>query len=141
MSEKITKENASNNVPTDQIVATVVLWLEKQCLQERWDISDEQICTLLGGISVLTWNQWKETAQSHKSLQVDQETIDRLALLVDIDKMIRWSAPNGYGYDFFKRPINHPTFNSKSAKEFMLENHMLDDFIKVRNHFRSRVFF
>jgi len=34
MNEKSTKENASN-VPADKIIATVVLWLEEQCLQ-KW---------------------------------------------------------------------------------------------------------
>jgi hypothetical protein len=138
MNDKNSKDNASN-LPADKIIATVVLWLEEQCPQERWDLSDEQICVLLGGITVSTWNQWKETAQINESLQVDQETIDTLALLVSIYKMIHLSAPSGYSYDFFKRPINHPTFNGKSAKDFMLENNSIDDFLKVRNYFRSKV--
>lgn len=138
MSDKTTKENASN-VPAGKIIATVVLWLDEQCPQERWDLSDEQMCVLLGGITVSTWNQWKETAQINDSLQVDQETIDTLAMLVSIYKMIHLSAPTGFKYDFFKRPIDHPTFNGKSAREFMLENPSLDDFLKVRNYFQSRV--
>lgn len=69
MSDKTTKENASN-VPAGKIIATVVLWLDEQCPQEHWDLSDEQMCVLLGGITVSTWNQWKETAQINDSLQV-----------------------------------------------------------------------
>lgn len=138
MNDKSTKENASN-LPADKIIATVVLWLDEQCPQERWDLSNEQICVLLGGITVSTWNQWKETAQNNDSLQVDQDTIDTLAMLVSIYKMIHLSSPPGFKYDFFKRPINHPTFNGKSAREFMLENPSLDDFLKVRNYFQSRV--
>jgi hypothetical protein len=139
MNDKSTKENASN-LPADKIIATVVIWLEEQCPQERWDLSDEQICVLLGGITVSTWNQWKETARINDSLQVDQETIDTLAMLVSIYKMIHLSSPTGFKYDFFKRPINHPTFNDKSAREFMLENPSLDNSLKVRNYFQSRVF-
>jgi hypothetical protein len=56
MNDKNTKENASN-LPADKIIATVVIWLEEQCPQKRWDLSDEQICVLLGGITVSTWNQ------------------------------------------------------------------------------------
>ena len=138
MIEKETNEN-DTKASEDKIIASVFLWLERQCLQEYWDLSDEQICILLGRITVPTWDQWKETAHINGSFQLDQETIDKLALLVSIDKMIRLSAPSGYSYDFFKRPINHPTFNGKSAKEFMLENHSVDDFMKVRNHFRGRV--
>ena len=138
MNDESIKKNTSN-VPADKIVATVVLWLDEQCPQERWDLSDEQMCVLLGGITVSTWNQWKETAQINDSLQVDQETIDTLAMLVSIYKMIHLSSPTGFKYDFFKRPINHPTFNGKSAREFMLENPSLDDFLKVRNYFQSRV--
>ena len=138
MNDKTTKENASN-VPADKIVATVVLWLDEQCPHERWDLSDEQICVLLGGITVSTWNQWKETAQINDSLQVDQETIDTLAMLVSIYKMIHLSSPAGFKYDFFKRSINDPIFNGKSAREFMLENPSVDDFLKVRNYFQSRV--
>ena len=138
MNDKSTKENASN-LPAGKIIATVVLWLDEQCPQERWDLSDEQMCVLIGGITVSTWNQWKETARINDSLQVDQETIDTLAMLVSIYKMIHLSSPTGFKYDFFKRPINHPPFNGKSAREFMLENPSLDDFLKVRNYFRSRV--
>lgn len=138
MSDETTKENTSN-VAAGKIIATVVLWLDEQCPQERWDLSDEQMCVLLGGITVSTWSQWKETAQVNDSLQVDQETIDTLAMLVSIYKMIHLSAPTGFKYDFFKRPIDHPTFNGKSAREFMLENPSFDDFLKVRNFFRSKV--
>ncbi|MBU1465762.1 MAG: hypothetical protein KJ609_11845 [Gammaproteobacteria bacterium] len=138
MNDKSTKENASN-LPADKIIATVVLWLDEQCPHERWDLSDEQICVLLGGITVSTWNQWKETAHTSGSLQVDQETIDTLAMLVSIYKMIHLSSPSGFKYDFFKRPINDPIFNGKSAREFMLENNSFDDFLKVRNFFRSKV--
>ncbi|MCZ2722374.1 hypothetical protein O1D97_12255 [Marinomonas sp. 15G1-11] len=138
MNDEGIKENASN-LPADKIIAAVVLWLDEQCPQERWDLSDEQMCVLLGGITVSTWKQWKEIAQTNDSLQVDQETIDTLAMLVSIYKMIHLSSPPGFKYDFFKRSINHPTFNGKSAREFMLENPSLDDFLKVRNHFRSKV--
>lgn len=138
MNDEGTNKNTSKE-SAGKIIATVVLWLEEQCPQERWDLSDEQMCVLLGGITVSTWNQWKETAQTNDSLQVDQDTIDILAMLVSIYKMIHLSSPPGFKYDFFKRPIHHPTFNGKSAREFMLENPSLDDFLKVRNYFQSRV--
>lgn len=88
---------------------------------------------LLGGITVSTWKQWKETAQINDSLQVDQETIDTLAMLVSIYRVIHLISAPGFKYDFFKRPINHPVLNGKSAREFMLENPSLYDFLKVRD--------
>ena len=53
--------------------------------------------------------------------------------------MIQLSASNGYSYNFFKRLVNHPTFNDKSARDFMLENNSIDDFLKIKNYFRSKV--
>ncbi|MGO2514502.1 hypothetical protein, partial [Marinomonas polaris] len=62
MNDEGINKNASKE-SAGKIIATVVLWLEEQSPQERWDLSDEQMCVLLGGITVSTWNQWKETAQ------------------------------------------------------------------------------
>ena len=142
MSEKTrseANEENANNVAIDQVAATAVIWLDKQSVQERWDLSDEQICILLGGITTSTWTQWKKIANKTESLELEYVTLKKIAFLISIDKMIEMSAPFGHEYDFFKRPINHPLFNNLTAKEYLLKNNTIDDLYEVRNHFRSRV--
>tara|TARA_R110001632_G_scaffold160827_2_gene279199 strand:- start:7565 stop:7813 length:249 start_codon:yes stop_codon:yes gene_type:complete len=72
--------------------------------------------------------------------ELNQDVIDRLILLLKIHESIAMSAPSGAIFDFFKRSINHPTFEGKSAKESLLLDNSMDNFNNVMLYFRSRVF-
>jgi hypothetical protein len=98
------------------------------------------VCQLLGGIPLSSWHEWKGMAKDKQQFELNQDVIDRLILLLKTHESIAMSAPSGAIFDFFKRPINHPIFEGKSAKESLLLDNSMDNFNNVMLYFRSRVF-
>lgn len=117
-----------------------ISWLADQASDEKWALSDEEVCQLLGGIPLSSWHEWKEMAKGKQQFELNQDVIDRLVLLLKIHESIAMSAPSGAIYDFFKRPINHPTFEGKSAKESLLLDNSMDNLNRIMLFFRSRIF-
>jgi hypothetical protein len=117
-----------------------ISWLADQASDEKWALSDEEVCQLLGGIPLSSWHEWKGMAKDKQQFELNQDVIDRLILLLKTHESIAMSAPSGAIFDFFKRPINHPIFEGKSTKESLLLDNSMDNFNNVMLYFRSRVF-
>ena len=115
-------------------------WLADQASDEKWALSDEEVCQFLGGASLSSWQGWKEMAKDKQQFELNQDVIDRLILLLKIHESIAMSAPSGAIFDFFKRPISHPTFEGKSAKESLLLDNSMDNLNKIMLFFKSRTF-
>ncbi|WP_417447377.1 hypothetical protein [Kangiella sp.] len=118
--------------------ANVILWLKQQSAQQCWDLSDDEMATLLGGIQTEKWKYWQEISEDIGMLDLELKTIERLSLLAGIYKAIHQSVPIGLHYSSFKRPVNHPLFEGLSVKEYLLKNSSINDFYEVRNYFLSR---
>ncbi|WP_206378151.1 MbcA/ParS/Xre antitoxin family protein [Sneathiella limimaris] len=93
-----------------------------------WKLTDDQVTTLLGGISISEFQGWREGQYG----SVDPETPIRMSNLIGIHKCLRrlFSDPER-DYDWIKRP--NTVFDGRSALEVMLKGH-LTDIIVVRRH-------
>jgi hypothetical protein len=130
----------NETAPYLKAITFCISWLTDQASDEKWALSDEEVCQLLGGIPLSSWHEWKEMAKGKQQFELNQDVIDRLVLLLKIHESITMSAPSGAIYDFFKKPINHPTFEGKSAKESLLLDNSMDNLNKIMLFFRSRTF-
>lgn len=130
----------NETAPYLKAITFCISWLADQALGEKWALSDEEVCQLLGGIPLSSWHEWKEMAKGKQQFELNQDVIDRLVLLLKIHESIAMSAPSGAIFDFFKRPISHPTFEGKSAKESLLLDNSMDNLNKIMLFFRSRIF-
>ncbi len=119
--------------------ANVILWLKQQSSEQCWDLSDDEMATLLGGIQTEKWKYWQEISAEIGMLDLELEMIERLSLLAGIYKAIHQSVPIGLHYSSFKRPINHPLFEGLSVKQYLLKNSSINDFYAVRDFFLSRM--
>lgn len=98
----------------------------------RWKITDEQACTLLGGLGARTYARWK--AGDFGRAGVDLRT--RLSNLMGIHKALRilFDEPvRAYGW--IKRP--NRAFAGDSALDIMLGG-QLTDIMRVRHYLDSR---
>ncbi|WP_191603800.1 hypothetical protein [Marinomonas algicola] len=121
-----------------QKIAVALLWLEDMRRQEKWNLTLDEACILMGSVSRNTYKSWVRKAKNNNEVTLSRDTITRLSLLLGIHKALALSAPQGYEFDFFKRPIDHPLFQGKSAKEQILIDSDILFINAVRNHFDAR---
>ncbi|MEM9667453.1 MAG: MbcA/ParS/Xre antitoxin family protein [Pseudomonadota bacterium] len=92
-------------------------------LFRRWELSDSEACTLLGGISVATYNRWKlgKTGRLGPDLKM------RLSLLMGIHKGLRYLfADLARVYAWVKKENAH--FGGRSALQVMMQGRITDLF-------------
>ncbi len=92
-------------------------------LFRHWGLTDNEACTLLGGISIATYNRWKRGEISR--LTVDQKT--RLSVLMGVHKALRiLYTENARSYAWVKKP--NRAFDGKAPIEIMMQGQIMDLF-------------
>jgi uncharacterized protein (DUF2384 family) len=95
-------------------------------LFRRWELTDAQACTLLGGMSTATYGRWKRGEIGR--INVDLAT--RLSNLIGIHKSLRILFTDAARvYAWVRRP--NQAFGGRSALDVMLAGR-LTDLIRVR---------
>jgi uncharacterized protein (DUF2384 family) len=97
-------------------------------LFQRWGLTDEQACILLGEIAKRTFQRWKKGELG----RVGVDLATRLSNLMGIHKALRllFNEPQR-GYDWIKHP--NETFHDQSALDVMLAG-QLTDLMRVRHY-------
>lgn len=115
---------------TTGIDAAEVKAMQRAVIQlfQRWSLTDEQACILLGEIAKRTFQRWKKGELG----RVGVDLAARLSNLLGIHKALRllFSQPQR-GYDWIKRP--NKTFGGQSALDVMLAG-QLTDLMRVRRY-------
>lgn len=115
----------------------IVRWLEEMRASDKWDLSLAEVCSLLA-VSETQYQQWLDMVNQNQSIHFDHDTDTRVSLLLGIHKGLAETSPQGYEFDFFKRPNSHPTFAGKSIKAFLLSETDMENLRKVRDLVSSR---
>lgn len=116
-----------------------LIWLEKMRATESWDLSMEQACLLLGGITTEAYRSQLNDAINDKHIRLNFELIERSSLLLGIHKAISLSTPMGYEQNFFIKPNNNKLFSGRSAKELILEDPSINTLSLVKSFFNSKI--
>lgn len=90
-------------------------------LLARWEVSDDQACRLLGGLSPRTWARWKKGEPG----RIDRDLATRLSLLLGIHKALRivFGADRARAYAWIKAP--NDAFGGESALGVMLRGPLM----------------
>lgn len=97
-------------------------------LFERWQLTDREAATLLGGLSARTWARWKH---GHIG-RLDRDRKARLSNLMGIHKALRLIFnEKARAYDWIRRP--NAAFGGRSALDVMLEGE-LTDLMRMRRY-------
>ncbi|MFT7594688.1 MAG: hypothetical protein ACI8R4_002011 [Paracoccaceae bacterium] len=100
-------------------------------LFSRWQLTDAQSCTLLGGLSARTWARWKTGVIG----RVPRDLKARLSNLMAIHKALRIIfTDKARGYAWISRP--NEAFSGASVLEVMLGG-QLTDIMRVRRYLDS----
>lgn len=94
----------------------------------KWEISDEDACTLLGGIGLRTYARWKAGELGRTGVDIQA----RMSNLLGIHKALRMLFDDpSQGYRWVKRP--NTAFGGSSALQIMLGG-QLTDLMRVRRY-------
>lgn len=100
-------------------------------LAARWELTDDQMATLLGGISTRTYKRWKSGELGRASI----DTAARMSNLMGIHKALRLLFRDvSRGYAWVKS--QNDAFNGEIALDIMLGG-QLTDLMRVRRYLDS----
>ena len=97
-------------------------------LFKHWALSDADACTLLGGISIATYNRWKR--KEFGRIGTDLQT--RLSVLLGIHKALRMLfVENRRAYEWVHQP--NQDFGGRRALAVMLDG-QITDLLRIRRY-------
>lgn len=88
-------------------------------IADKWDLTEAQARSLLGGVASSTWHAWKT---SPRGKHLDQDTLTRISLVIGIYKALNI---------YFNKPLSDrwitlgnrgPMFAGSSPLEYMIRN-------------------
>jgi len=120
-SGKISRPPARSEIPviTDEEAAALARATVK--LFGKWQLSDREARTLLGGMTQRTWARWKAGDIG----RIDRDLRARMAILIGIHKGLRclFSDP-ARGYAWVRKP--NSSFDGMSGLDVMMRGEMTD---------------
>lgn len=125
---------------TQEHLITSVQWITKMGGRDRWNLTTEETAALLGGITVETYKDIQQRAESGLPIAMTPDTVERLSLLLGIWKALQLLAPIGrqdLAFAWFNKPNNSPLLQNMSIKDYLLENNTLESFDIVRGYLKS----
>src|SRR5690606_30143957 len=114
-----------------------ILWIAKMSARDKWNLTDEDVANLLGGIDTAAYQNMKRKAAEGKPLTMTQETVERLSLLLGIWKALQLMIPanrQDLAVSWFNKSNRSSMFANKSIKEFMLEKKTIDAMYEVKEY-------
>ena len=88
-------------------------------LSQSWGLTQADQLTLLGLSSRTTLNNWKSKAQANEGIKLGVDTLERLSLILGIQKGIELLFPESYRVEYMRAPNRY--FNGSSILDVMLE--------------------
>ncbi|HHS88879.1 MAG TPA: DUF2384 domain-containing protein [Rhodobacteraceae bacterium] len=97
-------------------------------LFRKWQLSDLEARTLLGGMAPRTWARWKEGNIG----RIDRDLRARMAILMGIHKGLRYLFTDpARGYAWIRKP--NANFGGQSALDVMMRGE-ITDLIDIRSY-------
>lgn len=133
-------ENAlTTTVITPAHIGAAIRWLCDVSSRDKWSLSINEQARLLG-VTKHTYKYWKQKALLGQEVDVPRDSQDRLSYLLGIMKGLKALVPVEYpelAYDWFNTPNKNPVFQTKSIRNYLLENGSMISLFNTRNYLKA----
>lgn len=123
---------------TPEHFRAAILWIAKMSGEDKWNLTDQEVATLLGDIDLTSYQSMKFNAESHTSLSLDSDAYERLSLLLNIWRCLQLFAPERLAYNWFNMSNTVEFMGNKTIKEYLLESKDIEAFYQVKNYLCSK---
>jgi hypothetical protein len=120
--------------------AAGIEWLAQMAAKDKWNLTDDNVATLLGGIRTQAFVELRNKQRTGQPVELSADMLERVSLLLGIWKGLQIIAPldrEDLAYAWFSKPNLNPLFNGQSIKEFLLQAKSTEPFYAVRNYLRA----
>lgn len=125
---------------TQEHLASSIQWISEMSGPDRWDLKNEEVAILLGGIDIKIYEDMKYRAKNGQPLTLAMDTVERLSLLLGIWRSLQLIVPvnrQDLAYSWFSTANNSPLLMGKSIKDFLLDIKTVDAMYAVRRYLDS----
>lgn len=125
---------------TQEHLVSSIRWISEMSSPDRWDLKDEEVAILLGGIDIKTYENMKRRAKNGQPLTLTMDTVERLSLLLGIWRSLQLIVPvnrQDLAYSWFSTSNNSPLLMGKSIKEYLLTLKTVAALYAVRRYLGS----
>ncbi len=98
----------SNAVTRVQLTTDAVAALPR--LQQRWQLTVDQMCGLLGGLPASTWHAWRKNPPT----DLGEDRLTRVSLLLGIYTALHVLHPGDLADEWVLLPNSNPIFNGRT---------------------------
>jgi hypothetical protein len=117
--------------------AAGIEWLHEMSDSKKWNLTVEEVADLLGGIPTRSYHDLKRKALANQSINLSRDCLERISLLLGISKALQIVVPSGredLAYAWFNQPNDHPIFDGRSVKKYLLERKSIEGLYTVRRY-------
>lgn len=119
------------------LASTGIEWLNKMAQPNKWNLTDEDVAKLLGGLSPHVYRELRDRVEAGQHIEVTEDVLRRVSLLLGISKGLQCIAPHGrheLGYAWFNQPNTDSFFDGQSMKDFLLQAKTIESFYNARDY-------
>jgi hypothetical protein len=118
-------------------IAVSINWFMDMSSADKWNLTHDEVCDLLGGIPKRTLYDLRKKAESNLPVSINRDMAERLSLLLGIWKALQIIVPTSrrdLAYKWFNQPNTSLVLMGKSIKEFLIERKSIEGLYTVRRY-------
>lgn len=125
---------------TQEQLATSIQWISEMSSPDRWNLRDEEVAILLGGIDIKIYEDMKHRATNGQQLTLTIDMVERLSLLLGIWRSLQLIVPanrQDLAYAWFSTANSSPFLGGKSIKDYLLDLKTVDAMYAIKGYLDS----
>lgn len=125
---------------TQEYLADSIKWLAHMAAKDRWNLNEDEVSILMGGIDVELYRDLRHKALQGEKLAVAWDMVERISLLLALSKSLLILAPTDlHAITWFNKPNSGSFLKNQSAKDYLLSHPSLTDLKALNDYLTSLI--
>ena len=117
--------------------AAAVKWISEMSVANCWNLTDEEVAKILGGVSLSNYLKLKNNAKEASSLEASKNILLSISILLGIWKCLQLVVPQNrrdLAYAWFDKSNSSELLRGKSIKQYLIEHQSNEALCAVRSY-------